>query len=148
MRSTSCCIIFLPLTVAATVLSGEFELEAQAAPKAATAPISTERVNSLENLCTSFAPVEQLVSQFRLFCCKEQASGLFYCGYAAFATLPPLMHLAHTRWRSAPPLGSCTRTDCKFGLNLRRVLLFACETLLPNCGPLPQTSHLFAMIIT
>src|SRR6185436_1918654 len=49
-------MIFLPLTVAATVLSGEFELDEQAAPNAATMPISTERVKSFENLCTSFAP--------------------------------------------------------------------------------------------
>src|SRR5215208_6002457 len=35
--------------------------------------------------------------------------------------------------------------DCRLGSKRRRVRLFACETLLPNCGPLPQTSHRFAI---
>jgi hypothetical protein len=66
---------------------------------------------------------------------------------AAFATLPALMHLVQTFVRCAPPCGRCTRMDCRFGLKRRRVRLFAWETLLPNCGPLPQTSHRLAMII-
>ena len=68
--------------------------------------------------------------------------------HAALAILPPLMHLVHTRIRRAPPCGSCTRTNCRFGLNRRGVRLFACDTLLPNCGPLPQASHFLAMMIT
>src|ERR1019366_8641344 len=38
-------------------------------------------------------------------------------------------------------------TACRFTFQRRRVLLFACETLLPNCGPLPQRSHLAAMFL-
>src|SRR2546430_17499656 len=67
--------------------------------------------------------------------------------HAALAILPALMQLVQTFMRSTPPCGRCTRMDCRFGLKRRRVRLFAWETLLPNCGPLPQTSHLLAMII-
>jgi hypothetical protein len=66
---------------------------------------------------------------------------------AALATLPALMQLVQTFMRSTPPLGRCTRIDCRLGSKRRRVRLFAWETLLPNCGPLPQTSHRLAMII-
>src|SRR6185436_14443171 len=100
-------MIFLPLTVAATVLSGEFELDEQAAPNAATMPISTERVKSFENLCTSFAPYnvgQRLAPAYSL--AKNWLASLFYFSYAAFAILPPFMHLAHTRIRFAPPVGS------------------------------------------
>jgi len=67
-------------------------------------------------------------------------------GQAAFATLPALMQLAQTFIRFAPPLGVLTRIDCRLGLKTRGVRLLACETLLPNCGPLPQTSQRFAMM--
>src|SRR5205085_10154866 len=66
--------------------------------------------------------------------------------YAAFATLPALMQVVQTFIRTVPPCGRWTRIDCRLGLNRRGVRLFACETLLPNCGPLPQTSHRLAMI--
>src|SRR5882762_7441255 len=65
---------------------------------------------------------------------------------AAFATLPPLMQLVQTFIRRTPPCGNCTRIDCRLGLKTRGVRLLACETLLPNCGPLPQTSQRLAMI--
>src|SRR5829696_3271027 len=64
---------------------------------------------------------------------------------AALDTLPALMHLVHTFTRRAPPCGCCTRIDCRFGSNLRGVRLFAWETLLPNCGPLPQSSQRLAI---
>src|SRR5436190_18021461 len=56
------------------------------------------------------------------------------------------MQLVQTFIRFAPPLGVFTRIDCRLGLKTRGVRLFACETLLPNCGPLPQTSQRLAMI--
>jgi len=56
------------------------------------------------------------------------------------------MQLVQTFIRRAPPAGNWTRIDCRLGLKTRGVRLFACETLLPNCGPLPQTSQRFAMI--
>src|SRR5205807_10364233 len=56
------------------------------------------------------------------------------------------MQLVQTFIRRALPWGVFTRMDCKFGLKTRGVRLLACETLLPNCGPLPQTSQRFAMI--
>ena len=65
---------------------------------------------------------------------------------AALATLPALMQLVQTRIRLALPLGVFTRIDCRLGLKTRGVRLLACETLLPNCGPLPQTSQRFAMM--
>src|SRR5258707_13893640 len=65
---------------------------------------------------------------------------------AAFATLPPLMQLVQTFIRRTPPRGNRTRIDCRLGLKTRGVRLLACETLLPNCGPLPQTSQRLAMI--
>jgi hypothetical protein len=65
--------------------------------------------------------------------------------YAAFTILPDFMQRVHTFIRPLPPAGSWTRTGCKLGLKRRRVLLFACETLFPNCGPLPHTSHRLAI---
>src|SRR2546428_4501158 len=56
------------------------------------------------------------------------------------------MQLVQTFIRRALPWGVFTRMDCRFGLKTRGVRLLACETLLPNCGPLPQTSQRFAMI--
>ena len=47
--------------------------------------------------------------------------------------------------RLPAPLTSA-RTDCRLGSKRRRVLLFAWETLLPNCGPLPQSSQRLAII--
>ena len=35
------------------------------------------------------------------------------------------------------------RTTWRFGFHVRRVLLFACETLLPNATPLPQVKQRF-----
>jgi len=66
---------------------------------------------------------------------------------AAFKTLPALMQVVQTFIRCAPPWGFCTRIDCRFGSKRRLVRLFACETLLPNCGPLPQTSQRLAIIV-
>src|SRR5216684_8635767 len=125
----------LPLILAATVVSAVLPpLEEHAAKAKAIRPISARRVNCFENLRTWF-------SSFRI-------SESCFVRHAALAILPPLMHLVHTRIRRAPPCGSCTRTNCRFGLNLRGVRLLACDTLLPNCGPLPQASHFFAMTIT
>ena len=45
------------------------------------------------------------------------------------------MQDVQTFMRTAPPCGRWTRMDCRFGSNRRRVRLFACETLFPNCGP-------------
>src|SRR5438034_389629 len=56
------------------------------------------------------------------------------------------MQLVQTFMRRTPPRGNCTRIDCRLGLKTRGVRLLACETLLPNCGPLPQTSQRLAMI--
>src|SRR5947209_19607715 len=56
------------------------------------------------------------------------------------------MQLVHTFIRRAPPCGNLTRIDCRLGLKTRGVRLLACETLLPNCGPLPQTAQRLAMI--
>ncbi len=64
----------------------------------------------------------------------------------AFATLPALMQLVQTFMRTLPPAGRDTRISCRFGLKRRRVRLLACETLLPNCGPLPQTSQRLAIM--
>src|SRR5688500_4266456 len=38
-------------------------------------------------------------------------------------------------------LATQKRRSCRFGRKRRRVLLFACETLLPVCTPLPVTWH-------
>ena len=70
---------------------------------------------------------------------------IIFFAYAAFATLPALMQEVQTFMRTVPPCGRWTRMDCRLGSKRRGVRLFACETLLPNCGPLPQTSHRLAM---
>ena len=80
------------------------------------------------------------------FLFSPQPSALSPCSYAAFATLPALMQVVQTFIRTVPPCGRWTRIDCRLGSKRRGVRLFACETLLPNCGPLPQTSHRLAMI--
>src|SRR5687768_15228 len=38
------------------------------------------------------------------------------------------------------------RTVCRFGSNRRGPTLWACETVRPTTGPLPQTSHRLAMM--
>src|ERR1700753_3147326 len=55
------------------------------------------------------------------------------------------MQLVQTRTRLATPLVTAL-TCCRFGFQRRRVTLCACEMLLPNCGPLPQSSHTCAMV--
>src|SRR2546422_11193031 len=77
---------------------------------------------------------------------QRSAFPVHHLDQAAFATLPPLIQLVQTFIRRAPPCGNLTRIDCKLGLKTRGVRLLACETLLPNCGPLPQTSQRLAMI--
>lgn len=42
--------------------------------------------------------------------------------------------------------GNHTLLVCKLGRNLLRVLLLACETLLPAIGPFPVNSHLLAIV--
>jgi hypothetical protein len=64
----------------------------------------------------------------------------------AFATLPLLMQLVQTRIRLEAPFTTAL-TAWRFGFQRRRVTLCAWETLLPNCGPLPQTSHTCAMVL-
>lgn len=72
------------------------------------------------------------------------------CGGAsrlyAFWILPDLMQLVHTRMRFGAPLTTAF-TACRFTFQRRLVTLCACEILLPNCGPLPQTSHTCAISI-
>src|SRR3984957_18987255 len=41
---------------------------------------------------------------------------------------------------------SSIRTDCRFGSHRRLVLFIAWLTLLPAIGPLPHTSHRFAIV--
>ena len=67
-------------------------------------------------------------------------------GFYAFAILPLLMQLAHTLIRFGLPFTSAL-TACRFTFQRRFVTLCACEMLLPNCGPLPQTSHTCAISI-
>src|SRR3569832_704503 len=42
-------------------------------------------------------------------------------------------------------LGTQKRRSCRFGSQRRRVLLFACDTLLPDCARLPVTWQTFAI---
>src|SRR5580704_8284203 len=56
------------------------------------------------------------------------------------------MQLVQTRTRLLAPL-TLALTDCRFTFQRRRVVLWAWEILLPNCGPLPQRSHLAAMTV-
>ena len=58
----------------------------------------------------------------------------------ALVILPVLMQLVQTRMRLAAPLTTAL-TGCKLTFQRRLVTLCACETLLPNCGPLPQISQ-------
>src|SRR5579883_1370871 len=41
-------------------------------------------------------------------------------------------------------LGTQKRRSCRFGSQRRRVLLLACDTLLPDCARLPVTWHTLA----
>src|SRR5579863_6290677 len=68
------------------------------------------------------------------------------CEPYALATLPLLMQLVHTRRLLGAPL-TIAFTFCRFTFQRRRVTLCACEMLLPNCGPLPQTSHTCAIVM-
>src|ERR1700733_9922270 len=54
------------------------------------------------------------------------------------------MQLVQTRMRLEAPFTRAF-TACRLGFQRRRVTLCAWEMLLPNCGPLPQTSHTCAM---
>src|SRR5215469_6218620 len=56
------------------------------------------------------------------------------------------MQLVQTRRLLGAPLTSAF-TFCRFTFQRRRVTLCACEMLLPNCGPLPQTSHTCAIVL-
>src|SRR5580698_10090637 len=56
------------------------------------------------------------------------------------------MQLVQTVIRLLPP-STFARTGRRFTFHRRLVLLLACETLFPNCGPLPQRSHLAAMVL-
>jgi hypothetical protein len=64
----------------------------------------------------------------------------------ALAILPLLMQLVQTRIRFGAPFTSAL-TACKLTFQRRRVTLWACEMLLPNCGPFPQTSHTCAIAL-
>ena len=68
--------------------------------------------------------------------------------YAFFVTLLERRQLVQTRIFLLLPPAPCTLafTGCKFTFQRRLVMLCACETLLPNCGPLPQTSQTRDMI--
>ena len=63
----------------------------------------------------------------------------------ALATFPLLMQLAQTRSLFDVPF-TIALTACKFTFQRRRVMLCACEMLLPKRGPLPQISQVCAMI--
>src|SRR5580704_8050226 len=56
------------------------------------------------------------------------------------------MQLVHTRTRWLAPF-TLAFTACRFTFQRRRVVLWACEMLFPNCGPLPQRSHFCAMTV-
>ena len=64
----------------------------------------------------------------------------------ALAIFPLLMQLVQTRRLLLAPLTSAF-TFWRFTFQRRRVTLCACEMLLPNCGPLPQTSHTCAIAL-
>src|ERR1035437_6611087 len=56
------------------------------------------------------------------------------------------MQLAQTRTRLLAP-STFAFTERRFTFQRRRVVLLAWEMLFPNCGPLPQKSHLAAMVL-
>lgn len=63
--------------------------------------------------------------------------------YTARATRRERRHDVHTRAVLTVP-ASRMRTDWRFGSQRRRVLCIEWLTLLPDAGPLPQTSHRLA----
>src|SRR5271163_2614380 len=62
----------------------------------------------------------------------------------ALTILPALMQLAQTRMRLAPP-ATLAFTGRRLTFQRRRLTLWACEILFPNCGPLPQIWQICAM---
>jgi hypothetical protein len=72
--------------------------------------------------------------------CKQKWSGAY-----ALTTLPDLMHPVQTRMRLLAVF-TFAFTVWRFTFQRRRVVLLACEMLLPNCGFLPHISHTCAMI--
>ena len=63
----------------------------------------------------------------------------------ALTTLPDLMHEVQTRTRLLAPL-TRARTGRRFTFQRRRLTLCAWLMAFPNCGPLPQISHTWAMM--
>src|SRR5580700_6306435 len=57
------------------------------------------------------------------------------------------MQVAHTRSFLGAPF-TIAFTACRFTFQRRRVMLCACEMLLPKRGPLPQMSQICAMVLT
>jgi len=100
-------MIFLPLMVAATVLSGVVLDDEQATPKTAMAVTITHK-KEVEILFTSL--LLKHAKRPPAFSLESITLDSSISNQAAFAILPPLMHFAHTRIRRALPFGSCTRT--------------------------------------
>jgi len=67
--------------------------------------------------------------------------------YIAFLTLPLLMQSVQTVFLTFLPF-SQTLTFLRFGLRFLLVRWFELLTSLPKLDPFPQTSHLFAILIT
>src|SRR5436189_173743 len=95
--------------------------------------------------CSGQIPIDPATGEFVSQNVAKQTEQVIKRFYAALIIFPDLMQRVQTFIRPFPPAGSWTRIDCRFGSKRRRVLLFACETLFPNCGPLPHTSHRFAI---
>src|SRR6266852_3461696 len=57
------------------------------------------------------------------------------------------MQAVQTRTCLVPP-PTTARTRFKFGFHRRRRVLFAWLTTFPNCGPLPQSSHFIAIVVS
>src|SRR5262249_13526002 len=64
------------------------------------------------------------------------------CPRGARLILPAARHRVQTFTFWILP-STMVRTTCRFGFHVRRVLLLACDTLLPNATPLPQVKHLW-----
>ena len=75
---------------------------------------------------------------------RNQAAATARWAGDVFTTLPVLMQPVQTRIRLDAPLTTAL-TGWRFTFQRRRVVLFACEMLLPNCGPLPQIEQTCAM---
>lgn len=60
-------------------------------------------------------------------------------------TRPDFRQLVHTRRRRGMP-STRARTRCRLGKNRRLLCLLLKEMLWPARGPLPQISHVFAMV--